>query len=224
MAPPKLTTLGPELLREIRWTIDRVKRMVGGDLRDDERKVPLAPDDYIVKTPTGGIAARSGTTVYGEECDVYKLVGDVTSGELEMEEIEDFAVMVYNLSEDGNIEGDKHVASALLKGGARYALELGGGIGLVGACLQEDHPGRGVKFSIKLGEWDPVNTVWVYDQGDVVTAIDWRYGVPFPDAGATGLFIKRLWIVEGEYYEEDEVKDIWEVVALDCSSPGECGD
>jgi len=98
------------------------------------------------------------------------------------------------------------------------------GDALVGGCLSEDHPGRGMKFGILLGEWDPVDTVWVYDQG-AVTAIDWRYGVPYPDAGSTGLFVKRRWIVEAESEEEeDEERDIYEVVALDCSSPGECGD
>ena len=129
MAPPKLTTLGPELLRDIRWTIDRVKRMVGGDLRDDDRKPPLAPDDYIVKTPEEGIPPRSGTTVYGEDCDVYKLVGDVTSGELEMEAVTDFSLMVYNVSNE-IVEGSKYVATSLLKSGVRYVV--------VESCLAEE--------------------------------------------------------------------------------------
>lgn len=88
--------------------------------------------------------------------------------------------------------------------------------GLRGACLLEDHPGRGLPFSIRLGTWDPADNVWVYDAGyNTGPAIDWRYGVPYPGAGATGLFEPRA----SDYYGT-----IWEVVALDCTSPGECGD
>jgi hypothetical protein len=121
MPPPKLTTIGPELLRDIRWVIDRVKRMVGGDLRDDERKPPLAPDDYVVLTPEGGIAARDGTTIYGESCAVYTFTGDVTSGELTMSAISGFSLMVYNISNEA-VEGGKYVVTSLLKSGVRYVV------------------------------------------------------------------------------------------------------
>jgi hypothetical protein len=87
-----------------------------------------------------------------------------------------------------------------------------GDAGLRGGCLTEAHPGRGTPFSISLGRWDPAANEWIYDAG-VVTAIDWRYGVPYPDAYATGLFERR---------ESEEFGWIWETVALDCESPGEC--
>lgn len=83
-----------------------------------------------------------------------------------------------------------------------------------GGCLAEDHPGRGTPFDLHLGTWDPAEDKWVYDTENTVAAIDWRYGVPYPDAGATGLFARRVSDVHGE---------IWETVALDCESPGECG-
>lgn len=85
---------------------------------------------------------------------------------------------------------------------------------LRGGCLVYDHPGRGEPFEVHLGEWDPAEHVWVYG-ADPEWAIDWRYGVPHPEAGATGLFQKR---------KSDELGNIWEVVALDCASPGACGD
>jgi len=88
---------------------------------------------------------------------------------------------------------------------------------MIGGCLAEDHPGRGVVFAIWLGAWDATNHEWDYDEtGDPEAAIDWRYGVPYPNQGATGLFISRA---------SDTYGTIWEVVALDCEVPEDhsCG-
>lgn len=85
--------------------------------------------------------------------------------------------------------------------------------GLVGGCLAENHPGRGVEFNIHLGIWAPGMHRWVYDEQHTVKAIDWRHGVPYPDSGSTGLFESRPSTAYG---------NIWECVALDCSSPGTC--
>jgi len=89
------------------------------------------------------------------------------------------------------------------------------GSDLRGGCLAENHPGRGAPFDLYLGEWYPAINGWDYDTSATVKAIDWRYGVPYPDAGATGLFKARA---------SDAYGTIWEVVALDCSSPGACED
>lgn len=86
--------------------------------------------------------------------------------------------------------------------------------GLIGACLNEDHPGRGSIFEINLGTWSTSQHKWIYATGDPQKAIDWRYGVPYPDAGATGLF---------EVRSSDTYGIILETVALDCESPGACG-
>jgi hypothetical protein len=88
----------------------------------------------------------------------------------------------------------------------------GGGNTLIGGCLDEDHPGRGIAFDIQLGTWDPANDKWTY--GGTAKAIDWRYDVPYPDAGATGLFEARASDTHGTIYE---------CVALDCDTPGSCG-
>jgi hypothetical protein len=108
--------------------------------------------------------------------------------------------------------------------------------GLVEGCLAEDHPGRGVVFEIYTGTWVPENNGWYYEQsssgyqggesssglctptGDLKKAVDWRYGMTYPTAGARGLFAKRLGYCEGEYVT------MYEVVSLDCESPGECCD
>lgn len=85
--------------------------------------------------------------------------------------------------------------------------------GLRGGCLDENHPGRGTAFDIHLGIWDAAQDKWVYDTDNTAAAIDWRYGVPYPDAGATGLFEAR---------RSDAHGVIWECVSLDCESPGPC--
>jgi hypothetical protein len=125
MAPPKLTTLGPELLREIRWTIDRVKRMVGGDLRDDDRRPPAAPDDYIVKTPSGGIPKRVGARISSALCNVQRLVpvvGDDTKFDHEdiLEDGSPWQLRCLHISKSEDAAGDTICVSSRLKDGRRY--------------------------------------------------------------------------------------------------------
>jgi hypothetical protein len=79
-------------------------------------------------------------------------------------------------------------------------------------CLQEDHPGRGEVFDVKLGTWDPSDHSWCFE-GDAVKAIDWRYDVPYPDAGARG---------QGYFLPSDEHGRILIPIDMDCSSPGSC--
>ena len=87
---------------------------------------------------------------------------------------------------------------------------------LIGGCLAEDHPGRGEVFAIWLGTWNSATHEWDYDEEEAEPAMDWRYGVPYPGQGATGLFISRA---------SDTYGTIWEVVALDCEVPEDhsCG-
>lgn len=86
--------------------------------------------------------------------------------------------------------------------------------GTIGGCLAQDHPGRGTAFDIHLGVWSAADVKWVYAETATVKAIDWRYGVPYPDEGATGLFEARASTTYGIIYE---------CVSLDCDSPGACG-
>ena len=128
--PPKITTIGPELLREIRWTIDRVKRMAGGDLRDGPPEPPKAPDDYVVLTPAAGIPRRRKRRIFSAWCNVYKEVetAPATRGAAKrLEPIRDgnganFQLPVYNIyCED--VPGSLLVPTALLKSGTRYVLD-----------------------------------------------------------------------------------------------------
>jgi hypothetical protein len=67
--------------------------------------------------------------------------------------------------------------------------------GSVGIMLAQAHPGKGNRFSVWVGTWDPVSTGWMYDTtGATATAIDWRHGVPYPGMYSTGLAEWRPWV------------------------------
>lgn len=123
----KLQTLSPEFLAECAATIERVKRLVKGGLSGDEPQPEKAPDDVIVMTPAGGIAARSGTTIYGELCDTYRITdADPTDDEITLESIVDgndnpIQVKVFNLS-NGDVGADRYVVTSRLKSGHRYVV------------------------------------------------------------------------------------------------------
>lgn len=104
------------------------------------------------------------------------------------------------------------------------------GEGLVECCLAENHPGYGVVFEVYVGKWKPTNNGWCYednltgeppalDPTKVKKAIDWRYGTPYPDAGARGLFMRHTGYCDGVFVE------FYEVVSLDCEPPPiDCGE
>lgn len=88
------------------------------------------------------------------------------------------------------------------------------GLDLVECCLSEDHPGRGIAFDVLLGEWDYSTDGWTYSIASTTAkAIDWRFGVPYPETGAKGLFTPRPSETHGTIYE---------CVSLDCESSGAC--
>jgi len=85
---------------------------------------------------------------------------------------------------------------------------------LVGGKIYGAHPGRGIVFDLRLGTWNENGNDWDYEEDPSAVGIDWRYGVPYPDAvapaGATGLFqARRSW----------EHSVIYECVSLDCEAP-----
>lgn len=98
--------------------------------------------------------------------------------------------------------------------GTRYYAIIGTN-GLVEMCLAENHPGRGVVFDVYMGTWSPDNNKWEYDELSTHKAIDWRYGMPYPDAGGKGLFHPQTSTTHGVIYD---------CVSLDCDSPGTCAD
>lgn len=92
----------------------------------------------------------------------------------------------------------------------------GTGTELTEFCLAENHPGRNTPFNVYKGVWSSGSDLWTYpDTSTTYKAFDRRYGAPFPDAGAKGLFTPR---------QSDTYGIIYECVSLDCESPGDCED
>lgn len=121
----KLTTIGPDFLKELRWTVDQVRRMVRGNISDAPPDIPQAPDDVVLWTPSGGIAARSGATVTGALCDTYRIVdSDPDDNEVTLEAILDgnsaaVQVKAFNLS-NAAVGGSRYVVSSRLRSGHRH--------------------------------------------------------------------------------------------------------
>ena len=90
----------------------------------------------------------------------------------------------------------------------------GGTSPIVECCLAEDHPGRGIVFSLYPGTWSSSQNKWGYGSLQAAYGIDWRHGVTYPDKGARGYFNPK---------PSDTYGTIYDCVSLDCTSPGECG-
>ena len=188
----------------LRQVVDWFRKSHGEIPQPDPASAFQSPDVYIAKVPDTGIDALSGTTPGNEECDLYR----IQDGELSSIGI---TRKIYNLSTD-RIEAS-YAPVMRTKSGAWIANVSSSGL-LVGGCLAEDHPGQGEPFNIHLGTWSSSSNGYGYDTGTTVKAIDWRYGVPYPDAGATGLFVPMV---------SDAYGTIYDTVSLDCESEGPCG-
>lgn len=183
-----------------------------------------APETYVAYPQTSaGIPKLLETGAYDEpgkaKCDIYQIIENSVTGDPELRQVPGFFHWVYNISVEDISQ--KWLPVTRTKFGKWLALTSGSEFQLVGGCLAEQHPGRsrcpgtGNHFLIYLGEWDSSQNCWVYYEGATYWAIDFRYDVPYPAAGAQGLFTPR---------ESDDYGIIWETVALDCSSPGDCSD
>jgi hypothetical protein len=142
------------------------------------------------------------------ECDLYERDLNNNLVPLMMDATNPNVRDVYNASKFSVIPGFFPIWKDKL--GTWWAVPI---TAIIGGCLAENHPGRGVAFNLTLGTWDATQTKWLYNISPNVKAIDWRYGVPYPDAGATGLFHPKA---------SDTYGTIWECVSLDCESPGAC--
>ena len=122
-----IQTVSPDVVRSLLNRIEQLERKVMGGLNGDEPPIPLAPDDVVAMTPVGGIAARSGTTCYGEDCELYVVTdADLDDGEFELTALVDGAAapltaMVYNLANEA-VGAAKYVVTARLKSGHRYVV------------------------------------------------------------------------------------------------------
>ena len=119
--PDKFKTIGPNLLREIRWAIEQVKKLVRGDLRDDERNPGRAPDDYELTLPTNGIAGRNVNTIHSDATASYltEYDADTTDNQRELQALSHVDHELFNIRPAHLIGSAKRI-SCLTKSGARY--------------------------------------------------------------------------------------------------------
>lgn len=229
---PQYVVMTPEDRQILQGLIDREKRSRTNVPRQQRVQQPaedqFGPEVYIAEVPSGGIAARqeitgdgTGTGISGTgteafdspgsaDCTIYELrLDDSGSGYPRFYEVTDFEKRVYNYS-TGTIPAG-YIAIARTKYGEWIALTEAASTELVGFKTTEDHPGRGTLFDVYLGTWDPAEHDWDYDTGTTYKCVDWRYDVPAPDAGATGL---AVWRTSNTY------TSILEVVSMDCDTPG----
>lgn len=90
--------------RDITSRIQSLPLNVGSDCQLHNTNALELPGHLVVKSPVGGIAAPSGTTVYGELCTAYLLTGSLACGEVTRTKVtaidsahdgDDYLVMVY---------------------------------------------------------------------------------------------------------------------------------
>lgn len=126
MAKRVIQTFSEAFIKKVEFVYDKLKSLSMSDGRQVADFLPDGPDDYVCYTPSAGIAAMSGTTVYNELCTVYRLTGTPADGYMTLEKItngdgSDFQVRVHNIS-SAEVNGDKYIVTARLKGGARYVV------------------------------------------------------------------------------------------------------
>lgn len=72
MVVERVTTLSPEVVREIQRAVADIHRLARGHLQPTRGPGDRTADGYFVRVPSGGIAARDGATLYSALCDLYK--------------------------------------------------------------------------------------------------------------------------------------------------------
>ncbi len=189
-----------------------------------------APEVYLAKPQDAegldGITRASGTADTDYDlagkgiCDIYKIVED-TPGIPELQPVDGLERETYNV---GQSMPQDWLMVLRSKYGKWLAIPIG--INFVGFELAVDHPGKGIPFLVNVGRWNSAILNWVYDQG-LSTAIDHRFGVPYPEECATGL---GMWMSAddlstgtGTGTSDVTAEKIIEVWALDCETPGCAG-
>jgi hypothetical protein len=117
----KMPTKGQKTIPLDQWR--RFVRVADWWDRTFGHKTPVSENthygrDLIVKTPSAGIDARDGTTVYSATCTVCILANTATDGERQIIET-DSELTVYNVYPDA-VTGDVYVPTGLLADGTRY--------------------------------------------------------------------------------------------------------
>lgn len=121
----RLGVISASFARELRWTVDQVRRLVQGGLTPDQVRPAKSPDDYLVLTPKDGIPGRDSYTLHSALCPVYREV-DNLDGTKTLAPIVDgngaqWAIRVWNINVADATEFTLY-ATAVLKSGTRYLI------------------------------------------------------------------------------------------------------
>ena len=96
----------------------RLKQLAGFNENQFQGSGRTGDRGYVVKTPSGGIAKRVGTTITFVECDVYSVVGD--GGTRTLTAVTGSKVWVGNMSTKGDVAGSVYILPTF-HGGALLA-------------------------------------------------------------------------------------------------------
>ena len=169
--------------------------------------LPTVPgQSVLVKTPSGGIDARSGTTIYSATCTKCVPAESATAGQKTIHETTD-ELQVYNVA-DQPVPGDIYVETVLTPNGNRQVVSSG--LALVGITLTEDMGATtaGEASCTVQPTWDPATEAYTGSTASQV-AVDSK-GV-FADAvsGAVGLALRR----------QGNSRIVYEIIQLSCEAP-----
>lgn len=149
--------------------------------------------DVLVKTPSGGIDGRSGTTIYSATCTVCVLADTATAGQRLIHETSE-EVVVYNLHEL-DVAGSVYEMTGLTSRGTRYV--IGNPYPVIRGYLDGNlNAGSSATMSVWDGATlaDSGRNVTVYDPGAITTGKKIASGV-----GLTACFTAGKWYLLTPY-------------------------
>lgn len=164
---------------------------------------------FVAKTGSGGIAARSGTTLGSGTVTLYTLFGGTIA---EYADANSAAVTktCYNVTTTA-VAASTYIACTQEQLSGKLIVILQDTHVLVELCAQETAT-RNVPYDCLLGTWDPDEDGWCYDDAPTVTAIDHRIGPPLAEENWKGLYQPMPSTAHGTIYV---------CVSLDCEEPPE---
>lgn len=157
----------------------------------------LAPEygrDVLVKTPSGGIDGRSGTTIYSATCTVCVLAQTATAGQLLIHETGESTV-VYNLHEL-DVAGSVYEMTGLTSRGTRYV--IGNPYPVIRGVLDGDLTQASGSATMSVWDGNPLadsgRNVTVYDPGAITSGKKIASG-----SGLTACFTAGKWYLLAPY-------------------------
>jgi hypothetical protein len=159
----KSVVLSEEWGKKLEETYSTVQRLIRSQSEPHEPTIPRSADGYIARTPVGGIPGRQGCKIFGELCDIFKLVYDTDGSRIITpvlgEDDAPYQLYCFNLSIAAT-NGLQCWLTDLMKGGHRYLslpLPKTGSFGQNGRTLEDDFRALGWDG---IDPWEYWNPYW----------------------------------------------------------------